>query len=174
MTDMHCSVCVAGLMRIYYLILFNDSNDYSWTLAPVCMWLAMEPAIGVVTACLPNILPLYYWCCERAGFPRGGGGGGGGEHTRHGGPHHNITSRSGVHRSKVYHGGDVGQRLPTYIENNMMLRPKEDDEICLTTMATAARNVSSESVEVLGHGILVRSEVTQTIESGELRKVTSL
>lgn len=144
-------------MRIYYLIVFQRSNDYSWTLAPVCMWLAMEPAIGIVTTCLPNMLPLYYWCCERVGFMREAG------ETRH-----HISSGN---RSKVFHDG---QRLPTYIENNMVLRPKEDDEICLTTMATAARHVSNESVEVLGHGILVRSEVTQTVESGELRRVTSL
>lgn len=147
-------------MRIYYLVLLKESRDYSFRLAPVCMWLAMEPAIGIVTTCLPNMLPLYYWCCERVGIIREG------NETRH-----HISSGN---RSKIY--GD-GQRLPTYIENNMVLRPKEDDEICLTTMATAARNVSNESVEVLGNGIMVRSEVTQTIEpldSAGLRRVTSL
>lgn len=177
-TDDSASVCVAGLMRIYYIVLFNNSTDYSYRLAPVCLWLSMEPAIGIVTTCLPNMLPLYYWCCERVGVLREG------HETRH-----HISSSAGGgghHRSKIYGDGGGGggphHRLPTYIDhknnavpyNNVVLRPKEDDEICLTTMATAARDASNESVEVLGNGILVRSEVTQTVESGSLKRVTSL
>lgn len=139
------SVCVAGLVRIYYLVIFTGSRDYTWTLAPACIWLAVEPAIAIVTACIPNLLPLYHWCCEHIGQIRDGG--------------ENKNHVSSVSRSKVFDG----HRLPTYDrESNLVLRPKDDDEICLTTMATAARNVSDESI--MRYGIVVRSEVTQTIE----------
>lgn len=140
---------MAGLTRIYYLVKFNATDDFTAALAPVCIWLAMEPAIGIVTTCLPNMLPLYHWACEKMGLRSSASS------TRH---HISTGKRAGIG------GYRNSQRLPTYIENNMVLRPKEDDEICLTTLATAARNVSNESVEVNGHGILVRSEVTQVIE----------
>lgn len=183
------SVCVAGLMRIYYIVLFNHALDYSFRLAPVCMWLSLEPAIGIVTSCLPNMLPLYYWCCERVGVLREGGNGDFSltQRTHHHHHTHTQISSTGTRSKSHMYYGDGGDLAAPRVPNsqyahhmhdknhNVMLRPKEDDEICLTTMATAARNMSDESVEVLGNGIMVRSEVTQTVESGgELKRVTSL
>lgn len=134
---------------MYFLVIFEDGLDYTWNMGPVILWSAIEPTIGVVTACMTNMLPLYYWAYEhiRSLCRREG------------------RTRTGPKPTTSFHHS----RLPTYIENNLVLRPKEDDEIRLTTMATAARQVSEESFA--GNGIVVRSEVTQTVE--ECRRVRS-
>lgn len=102
--------------------------------------------MGVVTACMPNLLPLYYWASDRIKLLRYG------------------DDRTGDAASRRTAGFDAN-RLPTYVENNLVLRPKEDDEIRLTTLATAARGDSTDSLHY-GAGIVVRSEVTQTVEDG--------
>lgn len=139
-------------MRIYYLFSYVSGHDPSWDLGPLSLWSSIEPAIGVVTACVPNMLPLYYWAGDRIRYLRYGE-----DRTS------NASRRGATHDPN---------RLPTYVENNLVLRPKEEDEIHLTTMATAARGASLESFHY-GNGIVVRSEVTQTIEEGS-RKANSL
>lgn len=107
----------------------------------VALWSSCEAVIGVVTACVPNLLPLYNWAGDRI---------------------RDIRSKklpSGpTRRSMAFENS----RSPTYVEDDLTLRPKEEDEICLTCMATAKRHESEEAFS--GPGIVVRSEVTQTVE----------
>lgn len=105
----------------------------------------------MVTACVPNLLPLCYWIQDRI------------VRFRHG----ENRNTAGTKRSTAFNGN----RLPTCFENNLTLRPKEDDEIRLTTMATAARRSSEH--EFCGTGIVVRSEVTQTVTTEDCRRVKS-
>ena len=51
------SVCVASLIRIYY-ITFLKSGDYTWVIGKVFMWSSIEPCIGILCACLPTLHPL--------------------------------------------------------------------------------------------------------------------
>lgn len=138
---------------MYYLISFVVGGDPTWEMGPLALWSSIEPAIGVVTACAPNFLPLYYWACQRIRDLRYG---------------ENRDADTSTNRRGAAHDAN---RLPSYVENNLVLRPKEEDEIRLTTLATAARHSSEE--DFCGAGIVVRSEVTQTVEDGP-RKAHSL
>ncbi|KAJ9238533.1 hypothetical protein DTO027B5_1033 [Paecilomyces variotii] len=58
-------VCVAGTVRLYALTLINKSSDLTWSLNQTFIWTSVEPCIGIVSACLPTLLPLIRRC-----FPR--------------------------------------------------------------------------------------------------------
>lgn len=140
--------CAAGMIRIYYVVLFAFENDHTWAMGPVGLWLSVEPAIGVVTTCMANVMPLYYWLMEKANP----------------GDHGERTNRP---RSSDYRGFDR-TRLQTVIEGKLVLRPREDDEIRLTTLATAGRPESEEE-GYHERGIVVTSDVTVTVSDGPAR-----
>lgn len=153
------SICVAAIIRINYLSVMGADNDKTWAMGPVGLWTAVEPSIGVITTCLPNIVPLWSWSREKVIVFRYG--------------ERNQSPGPGMILNTAPH---TPSRLPTFIENSLVLRPpKEEDEIHLTTMATAAATrTESEGGSSLEHGsrgILVRSEVTQTVE--QARRATS-
>lgn len=52
------SVCVASIVRIHYLTFLNGTEDVTWTLSEVAVWSVVEPAIGIICACLPYLQPL--------------------------------------------------------------------------------------------------------------------
>ncbi|CAG8037110.1 unnamed protein product [Penicillium salamii] len=51
-------VCVASIVRIHYLTFLNGTEDVTWTLSEVAVWSVVEPAIGIICACLPYLQPL--------------------------------------------------------------------------------------------------------------------
>lgn len=138
------------MIRIYYMIVFAFAHDHTWAMGPVGLWVSVEPTIGVVTTCMANVLPLYYWLMEKASP----------------GQHVERTNRP---RSSDYRGLDRS-RLQTVIEGKLVLRPKEDDEIRLTTLATAGRQESDgDSHHDHERGIVVTSDVTVTVSQGVAR-----
>ncbi|KAI0162678.1 hypothetical protein BJ166DRAFT_274384 [Pestalotiopsis sp. NC0098] len=52
-------VCCASCVRIYYLHEFATATDLTALMGPVSVWSAIEPSIGILSACLPNMRPLY-------------------------------------------------------------------------------------------------------------------
>ncbi|KAJ5736215.1 uncharacterized protein N7483_001340 [Penicillium malachiteum] len=54
-------VCVASIMRIYYMSFLNTDVDVNWIMGDVFVWSTVEPAIGIVCACLPTLQPLLRW-----------------------------------------------------------------------------------------------------------------
>ncbi|KAI1857579.1 uncharacterized protein JN550_013148 [Neoarthrinium moseri] len=52
-------VCGASCVRIYYLRVFSTATDITSLMGPVSVWSAIEPSIGILSACLPNMRPLY-------------------------------------------------------------------------------------------------------------------
>ncbi|CAL5869863.1 uncharacterized protein PFLUO_LOCUS4094 [Penicillium psychrofluorescens] len=52
-------VCVAGIVRVVVLTKNTDSDDPSWSIAPVFAWSCVEPFIGIVCACLPTFSPIF-------------------------------------------------------------------------------------------------------------------
>ncbi|KAM0131337.1 hypothetical protein ACHAP3_006989 [Botrytis cinerea] len=67
--DIHAGAFIAAaLMRLIFAICFIDSSDATWDYAIGNIWSVIEPAIGIVCACLPTtrvvllaILPAS-WC----------------------------------------------------------------------------------------------------------------
>ncbi|GAD96242.1 hypothetical protein ANI_1_1100164 [Paecilomyces variotii No. 5] len=51
-------VCIASIVRIYYLSEFTKAIDVTWLMGPVFIWSTIEPCIGIVCACLPHLSPL--------------------------------------------------------------------------------------------------------------------
>lgn len=45
-------------MRIFYLSRFTAAVDVTYMMGPVFIWSAIEPSIGIVSACLPHLAPL--------------------------------------------------------------------------------------------------------------------
>ncbi|KAK2611667.1 hypothetical protein N8I77_004997 [Diaporthe amygdali] len=140
--------CAAGMIRIYYMLMFAFAHDHTWAMGPVGLWVSVEPAIGIVSTCMANVMPLYYWLMEKANP---------GEH----------AERTNRPRSSDYRGLDRS-RLQTVIEGKLVLRPREDDEIRLTTLATAGRQESDEDSHH-ERGIKVTSDVTVTVSEGASR-----
>lgn len=53
------SGCIAGIVRVVFLRKNEQSDDPSWSIAPVFVWSCVEPFIGIVCACLPTFSPLF-------------------------------------------------------------------------------------------------------------------
>jgi hypothetical protein len=52
------SVCVASVMRIYYLQVLRTSTDVTYSMGNVFIWSSVEPAIGIVSLCLISLRPI--------------------------------------------------------------------------------------------------------------------
>ncbi|KAI4260462.1 MAG: hypothetical protein L6R42_004053 [Xanthoria sp. 1 TBL-2021] len=51
-------VCIASIMRFYYLESVGKGADPTWDNVDVTIWSTVEPCIGVVCACLPIMGPF--------------------------------------------------------------------------------------------------------------------
>ncbi|OJJ42185.1 hypothetical protein ASPZODRAFT_77553 [Penicilliopsis zonata CBS 506.65] len=51
-------VCVASVVRIYFMTFLATSADITWIMGNVFIWSSVEPCIGIVCACLPTLQPL--------------------------------------------------------------------------------------------------------------------
>jgi hypothetical protein len=51
------SVCVASVMRIYYLQVLRTSTDVTYAMGNVFIWSSVQPAIGIVSLCLISLRP---------------------------------------------------------------------------------------------------------------------
>lgn len=56
--DQIFSVCVASIVRIYYMTFLANSVDITWIMGDVFIWSSVEPCIGILCACLPTLKPL--------------------------------------------------------------------------------------------------------------------
>lgn len=52
------SVCIASLIRIYYITFLKTSYDYTWVIGKFLLWSSIEPSISILCACLPTLYPL--------------------------------------------------------------------------------------------------------------------
>ncbi|ROV97415.1 hypothetical protein VMCG_06877 [Cytospora schulzeri] len=51
-------VCVASIVRIYYLSEFMSALDITYVMGPVFIWSSVEPSVGILGACMPTFPPL--------------------------------------------------------------------------------------------------------------------
>ena len=52
-------VAVSVVLLVVCYRLNNKSPDVSWTISPIVLWAGTEINLGVVTACLPSLRPIY-------------------------------------------------------------------------------------------------------------------
>lgn len=145
------------MVRNYYLIKFSPTfqHDYTWGMQPANVWVYIEATLGIICACLANATPLYVWAHSglRSLLCR-----------RHRGGAETIRSDG----TKKAAAAADRNRLPSYIEAKLVLRPQKEDEIRLTTLATTTgKDRSSDEDARLGDGIVVISEITQVVHDGD-------
>ncbi|KAL4863635.1 hypothetical protein BDV12DRAFT_25488 [Aspergillus spectabilis] len=51
-------VCIASVVRIYYMVPLKHNLDVTWIMGDVYVWSSVEPCIGILCACLPTLQPL--------------------------------------------------------------------------------------------------------------------
>ncbi|KAJ5178690.1 hypothetical protein N7492_001900 [Penicillium capsulatum] len=51
-------VCIASVVRIYYISVFMTGPDGTWLMGPVFIWSTIEPALALTCACMPHLTPL--------------------------------------------------------------------------------------------------------------------
>ncbi|KAI5467618.1 hypothetical protein BGZ63DRAFT_371683 [Mariannaea sp. PMI_226] len=52
-------VCVASIVRIYYLNGLFKNLDATWWMGPSFAWSSIEPSVAIISACLPTLAPLF-------------------------------------------------------------------------------------------------------------------
>ncbi|KAF6826537.1 pth11-like integral membrane protein [Colletotrichum musicola] len=67
-------VCVASILRIHHLHTFTQSPDLTRQMGPVFIWSAVEPAVAIVSACLPHLAPLRRLVRNKLSSTQGSGG----------------------------------------------------------------------------------------------------
>ncbi|WYZ40792.1 hypothetical protein EsH8_IV_001133 [Colletotrichum jinshuiense] len=135
-------VCVASIVRIWYLNKFSKAQDITWMMGPVFIWSAIEPSIAIVSACLPHLAPLRRLVHHKLSSTQRSGQSGpssGSTPWRSGGTGNNSQNGKGVlftyGGSRFNFGGGDG-----------MLKLKEsDDEIGLTNRITGGSGVKTIS-----------------------------
>ncbi|KAI0423454.1 hypothetical protein F5Y09DRAFT_348970 [Xylaria sp. FL1042] len=54
-----CLVCIASWVRVYYLVVAATVVDRTWLSGETATWSSIEASLGIVSACLPVLRPLY-------------------------------------------------------------------------------------------------------------------
>lgn len=160
-----CNVCVASIVRIYYLAVFVKTVDITWLMGPVFIWSSVEPSIGILSACLPNLRPLFRGIRQKTSsaersssadriIPSNGDA----PWRFSGNARHNAGTRgSSFGGSRFSFGGDGTLKLV-----------EEEDEIHLTNRATGGSRMqehgstASEEESLPGHVIMIESRIEQS------------
>ncbi|RAH48747.1 uncharacterized protein BO95DRAFT_461005 [Aspergillus brunneoviolaceus CBS 621.78] len=65
-------VCIASVIRLYYLTFLKTSVDITWVIGDVFIWSSVEPCVGILCACLPTLQPLLRYAVKRFASSRVG------------------------------------------------------------------------------------------------------
>ncbi|KAF2138879.1 uncharacterized protein K452DRAFT_311331 [Aplosporella prunicola CBS 121167] len=119
-------VCVASCIRIYYLTRWSAAKDISWAMGPVFIWSSVEPAIGIVSACLPTLGPLFHFARDRSYGSSSNNRSG---YTPHTGASAGWRNKSNSGAQATFGGGRFfrDDKTDTFV--------REEDEINLTSIA---------------------------------------
>ncbi|KAK2000545.1 hypothetical protein LX36DRAFT_571998 [Colletotrichum falcatum] len=170
-------VCVTSIVRIWYLDVFIKAQDITWMMGPVLIFSAIEPAVAIVSACLPHLAPLRH--LVRDSMPPTQ------RRSTQSGPSNNNTmwrsDRLSSNGSKQGQGAIFtygGSRFDFVSGGRMVKLPESDDEIGLTTRVTGepadvkitATDSLLEKVEC-GNAVVIRSSFK--VESERVTQNTS-
>ncbi|KAJ5823777.1 hypothetical protein N7447_006117, partial [Penicillium robsamsonii] len=152
-------VCVASIVRIYFLSEFMKTADVTWLMGPVFIWSTIEPSVAVVCACMPHLAPLarlaHRSILSSLHSQRATGISSKGMEGQSG-------SGQGLQRNKINNHG------PTFDYGFNKMKGANDDEIGLTNYVTVGPNggmhPSNDSVEDISqnHSIAVHSSFVQS------------
>ena len=167
-------------MRIYYLRLFIDTADVTWIMGPMFIWSAIEPSMGIVSACLPHLGPLRRLIRNKVASSWGSGAKSGsvkpGSAPWRSGSHHHHHHHHHHHPNSQVSGGLAtvggGLRYSLRGDRKMLKLTESDDEIGLTSRITGgpaagfphSSTTGSGSEEHI-NGIVVQSTFVQTTAS---------
>ncbi|KAL2817986.1 hypothetical protein BDW59DRAFT_165692 [Aspergillus cavernicola] len=152
-------VCIASIIRIYYMIPLDHNLDVTWIMADVYVWSSVEPCTGILCACLPTLQPLMRRLFKRimgSSMAR----------NRLGNSTPQGTSSSIKRRSKALDGSGRRGVFQQLDEEGKGLRPEGDESLLMTTSASGrfemdelggGRGGSQEGV-VDGMGIQVKTD----------------
>lgn len=139
------SVCVASVVRIWAFVEFTKAVDITRAQAQVFLWSSVEPAFGIVSACLPNLRPLFR--LAKRNLSSGGTG--------------NQSSRDYGYGTKASRVGNSYIRFGTTDDAST----NQEDEVALTSISKGA--VTNEPISQ--NTIMVRSEIHQYDQFNEPR-----
>ncbi|KAL7619869.1 hypothetical protein AAE478_010415 [Parahypoxylon ruwenzoriense] len=135
------SVCVASIVRIWAFAEFIQAVDLTWVMAHVFLWSSIEPAVGILSACLPSLRPLYRRAKNKVSSNATRDAGGSSANW-------GVSKGSRGPNSYVRFGGDNESR-------------SADDEVALTSITRGPAN-SDDTIPK--NGIVVRSEIVHQFE----------
>ncbi|KAI1773262.1 hypothetical protein F4818DRAFT_122196 [Hypoxylon cercidicola] len=138
-------VCVASIVRIWAFAEFIKAVDLTWSLAHVFLWSSIEPAVGIVSACLPSLRPLYRRA--KGKLPSSGNTGNAGSNTTWA----NAKGSRGPN-SYVRFGGDNESRAAA------------DDEVALTSIT---RGPTGSDETIPKNSIMVRSDIVHQFDNAK-------
>ncbi|CAI0645317.1 unnamed protein product [Colletotrichum noveboracense] len=159
-------VCVASVVRIYYLNGLFQNIDVTWWMGPSFAWSSLEPSVAIISACLPTFAPLFRMGRSKSSksppYP-------------YAGEHSAGISGNGGQRSRNAHGSQLarasvgGFGLSRSQAGHTRL---EDDEVELTCKVTSGDTISSHGAESKGssdyeRGIVVRTQVSVVSQKQE-------
>lgn len=124
---------------MYHLRPSHSSVDITWVVAPPATWSFIETSLGIVSACLPLMRPLYRRVCD-SWFP--------------------FRKTSGKDLGIGHACAGTGARVTSWQPNsprNAADRQGPHDAAQLTTFVSGGKSAQSSESD----GILVRSEVRQ-------------
>ncbi|KAL7782516.1 hypothetical protein V8C37DRAFT_397865 [Trichoderma ceciliae] len=148
-------VCVAGVVRIYFLLQMFKSADLTWNMSQAFIWSTVEPNIGIVCACLPTLRPIMRRCIPRW-FA-------GSSFKSSSAPNY-ATDYSSAHRSQI---GD----FYALEDRNSRNKDKSDDEMGLTNDFKSGGRLPRESIDdgiapdINHNGIMVKREINWSSSS---------
>lgn len=163
-----------------------DNSDPTYTLAPTVGWTAIEMSAGIVSACLPTLLPVLKWFIRAIGVKRLAStlrGTSMADSKPNGGSsafNHELSSREPAIRGKVSDSrgnlkGESFYRLPDDTDSDVArgehgmgasdlnLRPdKQKFEVTINTSASQGDRDEDRGDEAALNRICVQKELTQT------------
>ncbi|RHZ57293.1 putative integral membrane protein Pth11-like [Aspergillus thermomutatus] len=130
-------VCVASIVRIYFMTFLSRSLDITWIMGDVFIWSSVEPCIGIVCACLPTLQPLLRSTLKSIfGSSRIAGkfGASSSQEVELDRKRRNQRISGGHRKHRLFRSLDDSQRKSN--DQRLILRPEEDEAI-LTTNSEA-------------------------------------
>ncbi|KAI0430708.1 hypothetical protein F5Y09DRAFT_307043 [Xylaria sp. FL1042] len=132
-------VCVVSAVRIWAFYRFTVEIDVTWVDADVFLLSSVEPAFGIVSACLPSLRPLYRRARAKVT----------------GKEVHTSTTGTWYANSKA---SRLGNNYVRFGDDNSRSAEPEHDDIALTSIGKGPNGNKTIPQNI----ILVRSEITQS------------
>lgn len=138
---------VATIVRMKYLLNYQDPDDYVYGITPIAIWSNMECCVGIVAGSLATMRPLLRLCClpglNTSGISK--------------------TAESGKSHGLQLHRSQRRSHIPDF-EATYRTTIKRDEELGEDGISEAGS--SKQMLPVMGMQILRESEYEVTVEDG--------